>query len=743
VPPRISLALALHNHQPVGNFGWVVADVFEKAYAPMIGALERHPGVRLSLHYTGPLLDWLVAERADMIDRLRALVDRGQIEILGGGYYEPVLVSIPERDRLGQLVRMADEVERRFGRRPAGAWLAERVWEPDLPTSLVGAGYGWTILDDAHFRAAAVPEEDLWGPYTTEDQGQLLRVFGTEQGLRYRIPFRDVDDVIDYLRGHATDEGDRLGTMGDDGEKFGAWPTTWEHCWGERRWVERFFTALEDNADWLVTTTPSTWLATHPPVGRVYLPYGSYAEMGAWALPPDEGRAFETVLHRAQEEKRPEARWLRGASWRNFQVRYREINDLHKRMLAVSDAVSAMPDGEARGRAIDHLYQGQSNDCYWHGLFGGIYLSHMRLATWHHLIAAEDLAETAAGSLVSADRRDLDLDGVDEVRLADAGQVVTVHLAEGAGIGSWDIRAVRHAAAAVMRRRPEAYHATLRTLVGSPEGPATTAGRATARDEPPASIHETVRAKEPGLADLLVFDAYERRSGLVRVLALEMNAQDWATARAIDMSDLVDGPFEVDGLDPGRLVAHRESTLAGATVRVTKTFELGGDRRTPTLALTVDVEHRGGPTIEARVGIEWSLTMLGGGGNPAAWWEVDGERTAHDAAGSGAGISSIAQGNDHVGLSITTSTDNADAWWAPIETVSNSEDGFERVYQGSALLLSWPVRLAPDEHWTRTIANVVETTRDRAADETPAAAEERAMNRSPKRPSARGLRATG
>ena len=564
MPPRISLALALHNHQPVGNFGWVFAEVFEKAYAPMVAALEAHPAVRLSLHYTGPLLDWLIAERSDTVERLRVLVDRGQVEIMGGGYYEPVLVALPERDRVGQLRRTGDELERLFGNRPRGAWLAERVWEPDLPTSLVAAGYEWTILDDAHFRAAAIPEEDLWGPFTTEDQGQLLRVFGTEQGLRYRIPFRDVDDVIDYLRGHATDAGDRLGVMGDDGEKFGGWPTTWEHCWGERRWVDRFFTALEANAEWLVTTTPSAWLAEHPPIGRVYVPTGSYAEMGVWALPPEEGRAFDKVLHRAQDDKRPEGRWLRGASWRNFQVKYREVNDLHKRMLAISELVAAMPEGQARDRARDHLYQGQSNDCYWHGLFGGIYISHIRLATWEHLIAAEELAETSAGSVVDAERRDLDLDGVDEIRLADEGQVVTVDLAEGAGVGSWDIRAVRHATAAVMRRRPEAYHVTLRTLAASadqahpadPADPAVEGAGGEGADDPSAdgaatSIHDAVRVKEPGLADLLVYDAYERRSGLVRVLSLEATAADWAMARADELADLVDGAFEVEASRAG------------------------------------------------------------------------------------------------------------------------------------------------------------------------------------------------
>ena len=110
----------------------------------MVEALERHPGVRVALHYTGPLLAWLRAERPEFVARLAALAERDQIEIVGGGWYEPVLAALPERDRVGQLVRMADELEATFGRRPRGAWLAERVWEPDLPTALV---YGRLRLD--------------------------------------------------------------------------------------------------------------------------------------------------------------------------------------------------------------------------------------------------------------------------------------------------------------------------------------------------------------------------------------------------------------------------------------------------------------------------------------------------------------------------------------------------------------------------------------------------------------------
>jgi alpha-amylase len=442
--------------------------------------------------------------------------------------------------------------------------------------------------------------------------------------------------------------------------------------------------------------------------------------MGEWALPAAESLVFSDILHRAQAERRPEARWLRGAFWRNFQVKYREINDLHKRMLRVSAAVAAMPEGPARDAALDHLYQGQSNDCYWHGLFGGIYISHMRLATYEHLIAAEELAETATGTLVTAETADLDMDGVDEVLLSDPGQVVTVDLDGGAGMGGWDIRPVRHALAAVMRRRPEAYHATLEAL----ESRAPVAAGSTAEGgdggsdggAAPASIHEVVRAKEPGLAARLVHDAYERRSGLVRVLASDASPEDWAMARATELGDLVDGSFTLVELGPGRLVTCRDGTVAGASVRVTKTLTLGGNRRAPTLALQLDIDHVAGPPIDARFGVEWALTMLGGGGNPAAWWDIGGVRTAHDASGTASGISTITQGNDHIGVSVTTTTSEADAWWAPIETVSNSEGGFERMYQGSALLLSWPVRLVPGDRWARTITNVVSTIRDRAAE---------------------------
>ena len=712
---RISLALTLHNHQPIGNFGWVFEEVFRRAYEPMVAALGRHPGIRMGLHYSGPLLEWLRAEHPGFIADVRALVDRGQVEIVGGGQYEPILAALPHRDRIGQLTRMAETVEEVFGARPAGAWLAERVWEPDLPVSLADTGHRWTIVDDAHLRAAAVADDAMWGPYTTDDQGRILTVFGTEQGLRYLIPFRDVEEVIEHLREHATAAGDRLGTMGDDGEKFGAWPSTFEHCWGRTRWVERFFEALESNAGWLSTVRPSDWLASQPPVGRVAIPTGSYAEMGEWALPPSEGRAFGAALKRARETGAPEARWLRGAPWRNFQVKYREVNDLHKQMLRASAKVEAMSPGPDRDLALDHLYRGQSNDCYWHGLFGGIYISHMRAATLGHLIAAEDLADTALGTARRAERVDTDLDGRDEVALASDGLVLVIKPDEGAGIGSWDVRAARHGLASVLRRRPEAYHETLRAS----EAAATTSRGTSAADahgeEPhgedaPASIHEVVKSKEPGLAGRLVYDDYERRSGLLRILPADLTPDAWRAGGTGELGDFVAGAFQVERLsrDVVRLVRDGHARVAGRSfpLRATVELRISGDRTTPGVHQVIAIENLGDTAFAARVGSEWAITLLGGGGNPRAWWEIDGKRTLHDATVARTGVAELAQGNDWLRLTVRSSVEpTGDAWYAPIETISNSEAGFERAYQGSALLLSWLVRIAPGETWEAKIGH--------------------------------------
>src|SRR5207247_3538975 len=107
---------------------------------------------------------------------LRDLVSNEQVELLGGGYYEPILISIPDRDKLAQLNKMSAYLEQHFGSKPQGMWLTERVWEPDLPESLAAAGVAYTLTDDTHFLNAGLDPEELFGDYLAESNGAPVRV---------------------------------------------------------------------------------------------------------------------------------------------------------------------------------------------------------------------------------------------------------------------------------------------------------------------------------------------------------------------------------------------------------------------------------------------------------------------------------------------------------------------------------------------------------------------------------------
>src|SRR6476619_6252731 len=92
--PSVRLILALHNHQPVGNFEGVFESSYQMAYLPFLDVLEGYPDIRFSLHTSGPLMEWLVDRHPEYVDRVRALVGAGRVDILGGGFTEPILAMI-------------------------------------------------------------------------------------------------------------------------------------------------------------------------------------------------------------------------------------------------------------------------------------------------------------------------------------------------------------------------------------------------------------------------------------------------------------------------------------------------------------------------------------------------------------------------------------------------------------------------------------------------------------------------
>ncbi len=737
-PGNIYLGLLLHNHQPVGNFPWVFQQVYEAAYLPLIEALTRHPGVRISLHYTGSLLDWLEEAHPDFLQRVAALVKRNQVEMVSGGYYEPILPSIPDSDKVAQIRRLTGRIRRDFGTTPTGMWIAERVWEPGLPRLIREAGIEWTVLDDIHFKDAGLDDDDLYGYYATEDQSDVLKVYATSKALRYLIPWRPVAETIELLRSLATPDGRRIVVMGDDGEKFGSWPDTYAYCWGEDGrpgWIEELFTELERNSAWLHTTLLGEYARTHPALGRIYIPTSSYIEMTEWALPPRKSYLFGKILHQLEHDKRVDIlQFMHGGFWRNFLARYPEINNQHKKMLRVHDRVYAAGATEESG--LVHLWKAQANDTYWHGLFGGIYMAHVRSAIYHHLIKAENAADRllhGAGHWQQYTFTDFDRDTQDELLIESDQQNLYIAPQRGGTIFEWDLRRSAHNITSVMTRRQEGYHQTLREYEQERRRRALIEQQsqltAAQKASEPASPHITIRTREPDLDRYLVVDGYRRASLVDHFLPPGLPLANFAQMRFEEMGNFVEQPFatSVEQQEDGITVTmtcegqvRRAGAMSPLPAHLTK--ELFIPRGEEKLIVRYDIENRGQSRLQTHFASEWNLNLLGGGGNDQAYYRIIsmGEasplREIEDTIASLIGQDSFDSMGEasplrecHIGNSWLqqdmgfTLSEAATLWRFPIETVTGSEAGFERTHQGSCLTFLWPLILEAGQQWSVTI----------------------------------------
>ena len=713
--PKFNLVLLIHAHQPIGNFDEVMEHTYAHSYLPFVECLARHPRVRMGLHYSGCLLEWFVQRHPEYLDQIRKLVARGQVEMVGGGFYEPILITISPGDQSEQIKRLNDFIAKHFGKRPGGAWLAERVWEPQLPAALAEAGVEYTLVDDSHFLAAGRELPELYGYYICEERGRTVKVIPGLQRLRYLLPFGTVDDSIAFLRSAAAQHPGGMAAMGDDMEKFGGWPHTWEHCFRDG-WLENFFTALEANQDWLEVIPPGEAVAARVPLGRVDLPTASYTEMMEWVLPTEARQKFHTL----QEEfaGRPEVRrFLRGGFWRGFFSKYAEANLLHKKMLRVSSKLQSIKGrgakaNAARATALTHLLRAQCNDAYWHGIFGGLYAPHLRTALWHELIIAETLVDAArhkAARYQVAQRLDFDADGLEEIEITSPQFAALVKPSGGGTLEALDFRPRAVTLVNSLQRRVEAYHARVRDAAAAGGGQV-------------ASIHDQTLAKEGGLEQRLKYDRWPRHALRLLIFAEGKKHGDYEALRLDENPVFAGGDYRTEKIERDCVTLSIEAPSSAVTtgghqcanVRAVKTMMFASapgscDVRCGlelALSCTESRAAENATPLKIMVGLEIVLNLLAPN-VPDRYFEFAGNRQLLNWSGvvEGSHLRVVDEWQD---VAVTVhATGASHLWIAPIETVSESEEGFERVYQGSQILAIWPVQLAPSAKWSaETILHV-------------------------------------
>ncbi len=693
----LHLLLVIHNHQPLGNLPDVFRKAYDIAYGPFLDVVRKHPGIRWALHTSGCLWEWLETEEPGYLDALREEHAAGRLEFLMGGMWEPVQPLIDKNAFAHQFSTMRGFLSDRFDVDPVGSWTTERVWEPSLAGRLSNAGVRYTLLDDSQLRAGLPNpgEHQVWGYYRTEYNGQSVAIFPINEHLRYLIPFHKVDETIGYLEHMARELPDNAAiTYGDDGEKFGMWPETFEWVF-KKGWLDEFLGRIEES-DNITTTHPSEYMKIMPhPRQRVYITTSSYREMGIWNLYPRRNLAAEGIykwIESNQALKEVEPPHIAGL-FRSFLARYPESCYMHERVQELVRGIiecdpdvkpSDANDASPYSRALWHALRAQCNCPYWHGVFGGLYLNYLRFAIHREILTAE-------AELAKAD------DKLSRVRYIGSGHLnygdsQTTHDAEAPILIArdrvhWVVDPMTGQVISagsverkidvidVLARRFEAYHATMREAEdGHDEGS-------------PASIHEMQEIAPAGWKENHGYDKCRRGCFTDRVMRHAPSLDQlvrveydpdlgpewgfWGVSESEDRIEMIktDGPWRRDKIlefkDEGRVAVMRYS-----------------------------LSRSDGNDYKGVLLLEFNIGLLAGDAGDRYHLLPDKTKLPLSSKFESNGSNEAVCIDEWSGVKIVIGVPDAE-WMGvyPVSTLSRGEGGLEMNYQGTSILFRVPIVL--------------------------------------------------
>ncbi|HAM39410.1 MAG: hypothetical protein A2474_04180 [Elusimicrobia bacterium RIFOXYC2_FULL_34_12] len=690
---KINFIFGVHNHQPVGNYDDIFEMAIKMAYQPFLDTFKKYPEIKIVLHYTGPLIDYFEKKDSKILNDLKSFVKKGQAEILTGGYYEPIMSIISDKDKIGQIKKLSDYIYKKFSYKSKGMWLAERVWEPSLAKALNEAGVEYVVLDDAPFLSLGIEEKKLKGYYITEEQGFKLNIFPINQKLRYLTPFAEPEETIKYLKNQVSEDPADLIIMVDDGEKFGLWPETNKTCY-EKKWLERFLILLKENADWINTTTFSEYIRNYPARDRIYLPAVSYFEMSEWALPSKAQLAFEEVLSHADTSTK---RFLKGGFWRNFLTKYSESNNMHKKMLYVSDKIQSASIAktvkpEVIEQATNAIYRSQCNCAYWHGVFGGLYLPHLRSAIYKNIIDAENLLNLNSNN--SFEVIDYDKDGQDEVILSGKNINIYAKPFYGGTITEMDFKPLSLNLTNILTRRFEAYHKKVDVSIIKKE------------NEKAEPIKGAYYTKELGLQKYLRYDWYNRYSLIDHFFHGDTNLEKYSCGEYGEVGDFVNQPYDLEisnGKKEKSIILKRNGYLWLSSglipVETKKIISINES----TTNIQYQITNNSEKDWEFWYGCEFNF----GFSNPFddnCIYSSREKKENFSTVTSFNRIDSFMINDIYNNLKLKMDlSDSFDFWVFPIWTISLSEGGFEKTYQGSSITLNKKIYLKSKEKYNFTL----------------------------------------
>jgi hypothetical protein len=390
----LSIILGSHHHIPYGAADEDGEHMYVSRLKPFIQTLNQFPKIPATIHYSGTLLAWLEANHPELTTILENLITRKQVEILGGGFYEPMMPLLPQNDKIGQIELLTAYLRKKFGKRPQGCWIPEAAWEQQLVGVLNACGMNYTFLEERHFVAAGLSGADPGAPCISENQGKITVVFPLSARLGDAFASQDAAQVLDRLIQETPPQGATLSSAAPSGALITVFP---EHVFaaeaGESAEISygRFFESLSRVSGAVEFTTP----------GKYYKGLG----------------------------KLPKA-YFPGDVERKFLVDYPEANDLYAKMMFTHTRINQLRGDKARKQnAREELWKAQGYTLFSAGPdadasspaenSGDIQRSPLRKAVYKALLGAEKICRGQGKFVPSLLVCDFDFDGSPEYLFQD------------------------------------------------------------------------------------------------------------------------------------------------------------------------------------------------------------------------------------------------------------------------------------------------------------------------------------
>lgn len=667
----------IHCHQPVDNFDSAVREAIERSYLPLFRTLSRHENFRFSVHFSGWLLEKIASEIPELFELMEMMSRRKQIEWLSGGYYEPILASIPSSDRRGQIMQLCELIERLFAQRPRGIWLTERVWSDEIIPDLAACGIEYTLVDDYHFWRAGFENEACEGYYLSESGGETIKLFPINKALRYKIPFSPYEEAVEVIASM------RTAVCFDDGEKFGLWPGTYEWVY-EKGWLDSFASALIRESR-IHTSHFSTYIDVYPPLGLAYLPNTSYYEMGSWSYVPRQAQMAEQAKNILAEHfgERSAQSLLGGGTWKNFLVKYPEANHIHKRMVMLSQSMERVNSEAYR----EWVYKAQTNDVLWHGVFGGLYLPNLRDNAYRYLIEAQTLLCRMQG--YGGWIGDIDKDGYDEIVLCNASLLLIVSTKCGGMIVELDRMEAKFNLQNTLSRRREFYHGAEAddSHANEKEGQGI------------RTIHHAHHTLHPEAEEALHFDFYRRGSFVDHFCGSDIDLGQLKRCDYHEYGDFAVSPFWVEEHADDWVVLKREGSVAGSAVSLRKNYRVDNDG----LYVSLSLEQETRPDLLYLCEMNLHFANLGD-----IVIRADGE-TLQEKEMTLHGLRRLSITDAYLNETMEMEwSRECSAYLHPVSTVSQSEQGIELTVQGIMIAFAFayepPMQMDVAIRWSKGIS---------------------------------------